>query len=113
MKWPLPPALHQTTAKASIVIDADVQYPPELIRDFVDKWKERYRVVYGACEKTSAARCARSIARCARAVLAHAFGLVSREGVSRGTCLPLSCLIIYEFTEPFKKSRHPLHEEFP
>ena len=32
---------------AIIVIDADLQDPPETIRDFVDKWREGYDVVFG------------------------------------------------------------------
>jgi len=31
---------------AVVVIDADLQDPPELIRDFIAKWKEGYQVVY-------------------------------------------------------------------
>jgi len=36
---------------AVIVIDADLQDPPEVILDFVDKWKEGYEIVYGVREK--------------------------------------------------------------
>lgn len=32
---------------AVVVIDADLQDPPEVIRDFVDKWREGFDVVYG------------------------------------------------------------------
>lgn len=32
---------------AVVVIDADLQDPPELIIDFIKKWKEDYKVVYG------------------------------------------------------------------
>ncbi|MBC8844994.1 glycosyltransferase, partial [Escherichia coli] len=32
--------------KAVIVIDADLQDPPELIIEMVEKWKEGYQVVY-------------------------------------------------------------------
>jgi dolichol-phosphate mannosyltransferase len=39
--------LHHATGKAAIVIDADLQDPPELIHEFVAKWKEGYHVVYG------------------------------------------------------------------
>ncbi len=39
--------LHYATGKAAIVIDADLQDPPELIHEFVAKWKEGYHVVYG------------------------------------------------------------------
>jgi len=36
---------------AVVVIDADLQDPPELIEKFVEKWKEGYDVVYGIREK--------------------------------------------------------------
>ena len=36
---------------ATVVIDADLQDPPEIIRLFVEKWKEGYDVVYGVREK--------------------------------------------------------------
>jgi polyisoprenyl-phosphate glycosyltransferase len=39
--------LHHATGKAAVVIDADLQDPPELIHQFVAKWKEGYHVVYG------------------------------------------------------------------
>lgn len=43
--------LHHATGKAAVVIDADLQDPPELIHDFVAKWKEGYNVVYGVRAK--------------------------------------------------------------
>src|SRR5262249_36976612 len=33
--------------EAAVVIDADLQDPPELIAQFVAKWREGYEVVYG------------------------------------------------------------------
>ena len=36
---------------AIMVIDADLQDPPELIADFVKKWREGYDIVYGVREK--------------------------------------------------------------
>jgi dolichol-phosphate mannosyltransferase len=36
---------------AVVVIDADLQDPPEVIRDFIAKWEEGYDVVYGVREK--------------------------------------------------------------
>jgi dolichol-phosphate mannosyltransferase len=36
---------------AVVVIDADLQDPPEVIRDFIVKWEEGYDVVYGVREK--------------------------------------------------------------
>lgn len=36
---------------AVVVIDADLQDPPEIIKKFVDKWEKGYDVVYGVREK--------------------------------------------------------------
>ena len=33
-------------AQAAIVIDADLQDPPELILELIEKWREGYEVVY-------------------------------------------------------------------
>jgi dolichol-phosphate mannosyltransferase len=32
---------------AAILVDADLQYPPELITDFLQHWEQGYKVVYG------------------------------------------------------------------
>ncbi|MFN7781240.1 MAG: glycosyltransferase family 2 protein [Lysobacterales bacterium] len=39
--------LDAVDADAAVVIDADLQDPPELISDFVARWREGYDVVYG------------------------------------------------------------------
>jgi polyisoprenyl-phosphate glycosyltransferase len=39
--------MDHATADVVAVIDADLQDPPELILDMVDKWREGYEVVYG------------------------------------------------------------------
>jgi dolichol-phosphate mannosyltransferase len=39
--------LHHARGDAVIVMDADLQDPPELIPEFVEKWREGYQVVYG------------------------------------------------------------------
>ena len=39
--------LHYARGQAAIVIDADLQDPPEVMRQFVDKWRAGYQVVYG------------------------------------------------------------------
>ncbi len=39
--------LHQSRGRAAVVIDADLQDPPELIHQFLAHWREGYHVVYG------------------------------------------------------------------
>ncbi len=39
--------LDHTAGDAVVIIDADLQDPPELIRDFVREWRAGYEVVYG------------------------------------------------------------------
>ncbi len=39
--------LRHARGQAAVVIDADLQDPPELIAEFVAKWREGYQVVYG------------------------------------------------------------------
>jgi len=39
--------LNESLGDAVIVIDVDLQYPPETIIDMIKKWKEGYEVVYG------------------------------------------------------------------
>lgn len=39
--------LQHARGQAAVVIDADLQDPPELIREFVRLWREGYNVVYG------------------------------------------------------------------
>jgi len=39
--------LDHARGRAVVVIDADLQDPPELIADFVARWREGYEVVYG------------------------------------------------------------------
>jgi dolichol-phosphate mannosyltransferase len=39
--------LHHARGQAAVVIDADLQDPPELIAEFVARWRAGYQVVYG------------------------------------------------------------------
>jgi polyisoprenyl-phosphate glycosyltransferase len=43
--------IHQAQGNAVAVIDADLQDPPELIPEMVEKWREGYHVVYGQRRK--------------------------------------------------------------
>jgi dolichol-phosphate mannosyltransferase len=46
---------------AIMVIDADLQDPPELIPEFVKKWREGYDVVYGVREKRTGEPAVRTV----------------------------------------------------
>ena len=39
--------LNDATGDAAVLMDADLQHPPELIEAFVEHWREGYDVVYG------------------------------------------------------------------
>lgn len=39
--------LQHTTGKAVVIMDADLQDPPEVVPGFVSQWREGYQVVYG------------------------------------------------------------------
>lgn len=43
--------LNFSSGKAVIVIDGDLQDPPEIIAKFIEKWEEGYKVVYGVRTK--------------------------------------------------------------
>jgi dolichol-phosphate mannosyltransferase len=38
--------LHYARGQAVIILDADLQDPPEVIPDLIQKWKQGYQVVY-------------------------------------------------------------------
>jgi dolichol-phosphate mannosyltransferase len=39
------------SGKAIIIMDADLQDPPEVVQEMIDKWKEGYDIVYGVREE--------------------------------------------------------------
>ncbi len=43
--------LHHTSGDAMVVIDADLQDPPELILEMIERWKAGYQVVYAVREE--------------------------------------------------------------
>lgn len=45
-------ALLQTVGDAAMILAADLQEPPALIKDFVKKWEEGYRVIIGVKSKS-------------------------------------------------------------
>ncbi len=49
-------AILQAKGEAVIGIVADLQYPPAMIKDFIDKWEQGYKVVLGVKEKSDESR---------------------------------------------------------
>jgi glycosyltransferase involved in cell wall biosynthesis len=49
-------ALLQTRGDAVIVVMADLQDPPHIIKDFIKKWEEGYRIVLAVKEKSEESR---------------------------------------------------------
>ena len=43
--------LDNSTGEATIIMDPDLEDPPELIKDLIEKWKEGYEVVYAKRNK--------------------------------------------------------------
>src|SRR5262249_25783736 len=43
--------LHYAKGKCAVVMDADLQDPPEVIPEMLAKWREGYHVVYGVRER--------------------------------------------------------------
>ena len=64
--------LNYATGDAAVLMDADLQHPPELIPEFVKRWREGFDIVYGrridrlttlsciACRPASSMPCSRS-----------------------------------------------------
>ena len=46
--------LEYVSGDAVVIIDADLQDPPSMIKDFLEKWRDGYDVVYGIREKRKA-----------------------------------------------------------
>jgi dolichol-phosphate mannosyltransferase len=43
--------IHQAVGEIVITMDADLQDPPQVIEEMIDKFKEGYDIVYGARKK--------------------------------------------------------------
>lgn len=39
--------LEHVQGRAVVILDADLQHPPEMLREFVARWREGYQMVYG------------------------------------------------------------------
>ena len=62
--------LRHVTGDACIIMDADLQHPPEVLTSFVERWREGYDIVYGQrVDRQSDGLFYRSLA--AKALLPH------------------------------------------
>lgn len=93
--------LKYALGKAVIVMDADLQDPPEVIPSFIAKWKEGYEVVYAVREKRKEGllkriayhtfyRILRRLSRIEMPLDSGDFGLMDRCVVDVIKCLPES-----------------------
>lgn len=62
--------IHQARGQAVIVMDADLQDPPEVIPQFIEKWQQGFEVVYAIREKRKE--------NVAKRVMYHGFYLILR-----------------------------------
>ena len=51
-QYALKAGLDHASGKAVVSLDGDLQHPPELIKDFYEKWQSGYKIVYGIREDT-------------------------------------------------------------
>jgi glycosyltransferase involved in cell wall biosynthesis len=58
--------LRYVTGDAAILMDADLQHPPELVAKFIEKWRAGYQIVYGV-------RAGRETDSFLRRILSHLF----------------------------------------
>ena len=73
--------LSYVQADAAVLMDADLQHPPELIGDFVAKWRDGYEIVYGQrCDRAADTLVHRWSARAFYATFRHLSGTALPEG---------------------------------
>ncbi len=97
--------LEFATGDAIVLIDADLQDPPQMIQDFIAKWQEGYDVVYGVRKKRKAPLLLRMFYRLFYKIFnktsdikvplnASEFGLMSKEVVDQIKKMPESIRFI-------------------
>lgn len=73
--------LENAKADAVILMDADLQHPPELIHEFLKKWREGFRMVYGQrTDRKKESILRRLTAECFYSVFEKASGTSLPEG---------------------------------
>jgi glycosyltransferase involved in cell wall biosynthesis len=97
--------LHHASGKAAVMIDADLQHPPELIAAFIDKWREGFDIVVG--KRLDGARHTSKV----KHVTSHAFYKIIRS-ISRVEIIPnttdfrlLDRAVINEFNRFTERNR--------
>jgi dolichol-phosphate mannosyltransferase len=43
--------LNMASGDAAVIMNADLQDPPELVDEFIEKWREGYEIIYGVIER--------------------------------------------------------------
>ncbi len=73
--------LKYADADCTILMDGDLQHPPEVIADFIDGWREGYDIVYGTRRDRDTESALRTLfAR----VFYRSFGAISRTSLPKG-----------------------------
>ncbi len=91
--------LARARGQAVMVIDADLQDPPELLQTFIDKWREGYQVIYGVRRRRKESwprrvsyrlfyRCLRFLSQTPMPLDAGDFSLLDRRAVDALLAMP-------------------------
>ena len=73
--------LDHTSGRATVIMDADLQHPPELIETFVARWREGYSMVFGLRTDRDLDG---PVRRFLRARFYRLFDLLRRDGLAGG-----------------------------
>ncbi|MFH1704344.1 MAG: glycosyltransferase family 2 protein [Nitrospirota bacterium] len=104
-------ALLQTRGDAVIVVMADLQDPPHMIKDFIKKWEAGYRIVLAVKEKTEESRIMSAI----RKLYYHIYNKLAEVEIVRNYCgfglYDRKIIeILREFDDPYPDLRSQLAE---
>lgn len=74
--------LRYARGEAVVLMDGDLQHPPELIEAFVDRWRSGFQMVYG--ERRSQTESAHGLRRLLNGLFYRAFAVVAQTKLPRG-----------------------------
>jgi Glycosyltransferases involved in cell wall biogenesis len=74
--------LRYARGDAVVLMDGDLQHPPEAIEDFVARWRSGYQMVYGQRQSQQA----RGLRKLLNRVFYRAFAIVAQTKLPRGAC---------------------------